>query len=55
MLVQRGAIQRDAVNTLLEKHIVNGNFAMKLKPHTFRHTFCTRLIIKGIPINTVWK
>ncbi|WP_035284491.1 MULTISPECIES: tyrosine-type recombinase/integrase [unclassified Clostridium] len=55
ILGQRGAIQRDAVNTLLEKHTVSGNFEMKLKPHTFRHTFCTRLVTKGIPITTVSK
>lgn len=55
ILGQRGAIQRDAVNTLLEKHTVRGNFEMRLKPHTFRHTFCTRLVAKGIPITTVSK
>jgi integrase/recombinase XerD len=55
ILGQRGAIRRDAVNTLLERHTVQGNFEMKLKPHTFRHTFCTRLVNKGIPITTVSK
>ncbi|WP_297430550.1 tyrosine-type recombinase/integrase [Clostridium sp.] len=55
ILSQRGAIRRDAVNTLLERHTLKGNFEMKLKPHTFRHTFCTRLINKGIPITTVSK
>ncbi|SFA79996.1 integrase/recombinase XerD [Clostridium frigidicarnis] len=55
ILGQRGVIQRDAVNTLLEKHTLKGNFEIKLKPHTFRHTFCTRLITKGIPITTVSK
>nr|WP_259473587.1 tyrosine-type recombinase/integrase [Clostridium estertheticum] len=35
ILGQRGAIQRDAVNTLLEKHTVMGSFEMKLNPHTF--------------------
>jgi integrase/recombinase XerD len=44
ILGQRGAIRRDAVNTLLERHTLKGNFEIKLKPHTFRHTFCTRLI-----------
>lgn len=55
ILAQRGAIKRDEVNTLLERHTLKGNFEMKLKPHTFRHTFCTRLISKGIPITTVSK
>lgn len=47
ILGQRGAIQRDAVNTILEKYTNKGNFEVKLKPHTFRHTFCTRLSIRG--------
>jgi integrase/recombinase XerD len=55
ILGQRGAIQRDAVNTLLEKYIRQGTFDKKLKPHTFRHTFCTRLINKGVPLTTVSK
>lgn len=55
ILAQRGAIKRDEVNTLLKRHTLKGNFEMKLKPHTFRHTFCTRLISKGIPITTVSK
>lgn len=53
ILGRRGAIQRDAVNTLLEKHTKQGSFQQKLKPHTFRHTFCTRLVKKGVPITTV--
>lgn len=55
ILGQRGAIQRDAVNTLLEKHTIQGKFEKKLKPHTFRHTFCTRLINKGVALTTVSK
>ncbi|WBW97311.1 tyrosine-type recombinase/integrase [Oceanirhabdus sp. W0125-5] len=55
LLGQRGAIKRDAVNTLLEKYTRQGEFEVKLKPHTFRHTFCTRLINKGVPITTVSK
>ncbi|WP_099192885.1 tyrosine-type recombinase/integrase [Tepidibacter mesophilus] len=46
ILGQRGAIKRDAVNTLLEKHTIQGNFEKRLKPHTFRHTFCTTIIVQ---------
>ncbi|WP_418223628.1 tyrosine-type recombinase/integrase [Clostridium isatidis] len=28
---------------------------MKMKPHKFRHTFCTRLIRKGVDLTTVAK
>lgn len=52
---QRGAIQRDAVNTMLERLAVRADFGVRLKPHTFRHTFCTRLVKKGIPITVVSK
>ncbi len=51
-LGQRGPLQRDAVNTILESHTVRD---VRLKPHTFRHTFCTRLINRGVPLTTVSK
>jgi integrase/recombinase XerD len=52
---QRGALQRDAINTLLEKLTVKIGIDVRLKPHLFRHTFCTRLVSKGIPLTTVSK
>jgi len=55
ILGQRGAIKRDSVNTLLEKYTKQGEFETKLKPHTFLHTFCTRLIQKGVALTTVSK
>jgi integrase/recombinase XerD len=55
ILGQRGALKRDAVNTLLEKHGKELQLGVKLKPHTFRHTFCTRLVGKGVPLTTVSK
>jgi integrase/recombinase XerD len=55
VLGQRGALKRDAINTLLEKYSEELELGIKLKPHTFRHTFCTRLVSKGVPITTVSK
>lgn len=54
-LGQRGPLQRDAVNTLLEKHSARAGLDIRLKPHAFRHTFCTMLINKGVPLTTVSK
>ena len=54
-LGQRGPLQRDAVNTLLERLTVRAGLNVRLKPHTFRHTFCTRLVGKGVPLTTVSK
>lgn len=55
MLGQRGVLQRDAINTLLEKLTEKIGVDVRLKPHTFRHTFCTRLVSKGVPLTTVSK
>jgi len=55
VLGQRGALQRDAINTILEKYTKELGLGIKLKPHTFRHTFCTRLVSKGVPLTTVSK
>ena len=52
---QRGALKRDAINTMLERLTKDIGMVNKLKPHTFRHTFCTRLINRGVPISTVSK
>ena len=54
-LGQRGPLQRDAVNTLLEKLSARAGMDVRLKPRTFRHTFCTRLVRKGVPLTTVSK
>ena len=45
----------DAINTMLERLTKEIGMINKLKPHTFRHTFCTRLINRGVPISTVSK
>lgn len=52
---QKGSLQRDAINTMLEKLSTKANLGIRLKPHTFRHTFCTRLIQKGVPISIISK
>jgi integrase/recombinase XerD len=54
-LGQRGPLQRDAVNTLLERLAHRFGLQVRLKPHTFRHTFCTRLVQRGVPLTTVSK
>lgn len=46
-------LDRDTINKVLRKHGSKLNIVMK--PHKFRHTFCSRLIKKGIPITTVAK
>ena len=54
MLTQRaGKLDRDTVNKILRKHGRQLNLVMK--PHKFRHTFCTRLLNKGVPLSTVAK
>ncbi|MCM0649713.1 tyrosine-type recombinase/integrase [Clostridium swellfunianum] len=37
ILGQRGALKRDAINTLLEKYTKELELGIKMKPHTFRH------------------
>jgi len=54
-LGQRGTLQRDGVNTLLESLAKKAHLDIRLKPHTFRHTFCTKLVKRGVPITTVSK
>lgn len=54
LLSQRAEkLHKDAVNTLLEgleKHL-----GFRMYPHKFRHTFCTRLLQKNVPLTTVSK
>jgi integrase/recombinase XerD len=54
-LGQRGPFQRDAINTLLERIGEKAGLDVRLKPHTFRHTFCTRLVKKGVPLPIISK
>ena len=46
-------LDRDTINKILRKH--GKELSMVMKPHKYRHTFCSRLIKKGIPITTVAK
>lgn len=55
ILGQRRPLQTDAVNILLEKLISKAHLDVRLKPHTFRHTYCTRLVKRGVPLTTVSK
>lgn len=54
LLSQRAEkMHKDAVNTLLEG--LEKQLGFKLYPHKFRHTFCSRLLKKGVPLTTVSK
>lgn len=54
LLTQRAdKMDKDTVNKLLRKHGKKLN--IKMKPHKLRHTFCTRLIKKGVDLTTVAK
>ena len=55
LLGQRGALGRDAINRILTRITKEAKLSQKLKPHACRHTFCTNLIRKGVPITTVSK
>lgn len=46
-------VHRDAVRDWLA--IVSKELGFKLHPHLFRHTFCTRLLKKGVDLTTVSK
>lgn len=54
LLSQRSAkMHRDAVRDWLAN--VSKSVGFKLHPHLFRHTFCTRLLKKGVDLTTVSK
>ncbi len=54
LLSQRGPkLHRDSVRRWLA--IVSDDIGFKIHPHLFRHTFCTRLLNKGVDITTVSK
>lgn len=54
LVSQRGPkLHRDSVRRWLA--IVSEEIGFKLHPHLFRHTFCTRLLNKGVDITTVSK
>jgi len=54
LLSQRsGHMDRDAVTKLLKKH--GKQLEIHMNAHKFRHTFCTRLVEKGVNIATVAK
>jgi len=52
LLTQRaGRMDKNTVNRLLKKH--GKILGITMKPHKFRHTFCTRLVRRGVPLSTV--
>ncbi len=54
LVSQRGTkLHRDAVRRWLA--IVSDDIGFNIHPHLFRHTFCTRLLNKGVDITTVSK
>ena len=54
LLSQRAPrMHRDAVRNWLER--TSEGMGVKLYPHLFRHTFCTRLLKKGVDLTTVSK
>jgi integrase/recombinase XerD len=46
-------LHRDSIRSWLS--IISKELGFKLHPHLFRHTFCTRLLNKGVDITTVSK
>jgi len=54
LLTERSSkMNRDAVNKLLKKH--GDELGITMRPHKFRHTFCTRLLRAGVPLTTISK
>ncbi len=46
-------MHRDAINRLLTR--IGRELGIAIYPHKFRHTFCTHLLRKGVPLTTVAK
>lgn len=46
-------MDRDTVNKVLRR--IEKRTGISLHSHMFRHTFCTRLLLKNVPITTVAK
>ncbi|MDI3534920.1 MAG: integrase/recombinase XerD [Thermosediminibacterales bacterium] len=54
ILTQRaGRAHRDAVLKMLKR--IGKKLGIKMYPHKFRHTFCSMLLKRGVPITTVSK
>jgi integrase/recombinase XerD len=54
ILTNRSAkMDRDAVNKLLER--MESKLSIRMHPHKYRHTFCTRLLKRGVELTTVAK
>ncbi|OXS25273.1 MAG: hypothetical protein BI182_05955 [Acetobacterium sp. MES1] len=54
LITQRsGKMDTDTVNKVMKK--LGKSLNMTIFPHKFRHTFCTRLIKKGVDLTTVAK
>lgn len=54
ILTNRSAkMDRDAVNRLLKR--MESKLSIRMHPHMFRHTFCTRLLKRGVELTTVAK
>jgi len=53
LTIRSSKMDRDAVNRLLKK--MERKLNIRMHPHKFRHTFCTRLLKKGAELTTVAK
>ena len=52
LLTQRaGKMDRDSVNKVLKR--IGKQLGIQINPHKFRHSFCSRLISRNVPITTV--